>query len=218
MFKKSFILLLVILSCISLCHCGYSAQSAPNTTKDDPYDELLEVLEAKLNVLQGSYAELNDDAKAELEALKAEIERLKGASSTTATTPITTTQAVTTAAPQVYRYRINDRKAIITGIVGSESNIIIPATIDGFEVYGVDEGAFANAKIKSVVISEGVEVIDWFAFSNCGELSSITLPKSIKQIGYGAFDGSPQSFTIYCHKDSFAEAYAKSYGLAYAFI
>jgi hypothetical protein len=90
--------------------------------------------------------------------------------------------------------------------------------IDGFEVYGIDESAFQSLKIKSVVISEGIEVIDWFAFSNCGELSSITIPKSIKQIGYGAFEGAPQSFTIYCQKDSFAEAYAKSYGLAYAFI
>ena len=218
MFKKSFILLLVILSCISLCHCGYSAQSAPSTTQDNPYDELLEVLEAKLAELQGSYATLNDDAKAELEALKAEIERLKGSASATTMTTVTTTQAATTASPQTYRYKINDGKAIIAGTIGNESNIIIPPTIDGFEVRGIDESAFANTKIKSVVISEGIEVIDWFAFSNCGELSSITIPKSIKQIGYGAFEGTHQSFTIYCHKDSFAEAYAKSYGLAYAFI
>ena len=110
MFKKNLIFLLVILSCISMFSCGYSAQGSPTTTQDNPYEELLDALEAKLAELQGSYADLNDDAKAELEALKAEIERLKGVSSAVATTQAATTQAVTTAPPQIYRYKINEGK------------------------------------------------------------------------------------------------------------
>jgi hypothetical protein len=148
----------------------------------------------------------------EIKRLEEDIAKLKAASHTT------TTSATTEISPSIFRYRIYEGKAIITGFIGNDERITIPTIIDGFTVVGIDEKAFEGYKIKSVIISEGVEYLDWFAFYNCKSLISITLPSSITKIGYAAFDGAPEGFTIYCHKDSFSESYAKSYGISYAFI
>lgn len=96
--------------------------------------------------------------------------------------------------------------------------MVIPSQIDGFDVYSITSNAFEKYSFKSVIISEGVEVIDWFAFYNCKNLTSITIPSSVRRIGYSAFDGCGKNFTIYCHADSFAQSYAKSYGIPYATI
>ena len=214
MFKKTIILSLVVFLCVSLFSCARHSATPPSDTTSQSYETLLEALEKKLAELQESYSDSNNDAKAEIERLKAEIEKIKNSSTSISTTAQTTVTAV----PHIFRYKLNGGKAIITGFIGEEKSIIIPSIIDGFEVFGIDEKAFASSDIKSVVISDGIESIDWFAFSYCEDLSSITIPDSVKQIGYGAFDGVPKSFTIYCTSGSFAEYYAKSYGLAYAFI
>ena len=214
MFKKSIILSLAVLLLVSVLSCAYEPSKAPSDATDaHTYEALLEALEKKLSEMQDSYLDSNAEAKNEIERLKAEIEKIKNAANNT-----TVPQVSVTTAPHILRYKINEGKATISGVVGEERNIVIPSIIDGFEVSAINEKAFSGSDIKSVVISDGIETIDWFAFSECKNLLSITIPKSVKQIGYGAFDGTPNSFTIYCYKDSFAEAYAKSYGLPYAFI
>jgi hypothetical protein len=44
-------------------------------------------------------------------------------------------------------------------------------------------------------------------------LSEITIPTSVTDIGYGAFDHCSHSLTIICEKDSYIEAYATSWGI-----
>ena len=79
----------------------------------------------------------------------------------------------------------------------------------------VGESAFSSSKITTVIISEGVKKIDWFAFYTCPHLTSVTLPQSVTSIGYAAFEGASSSFSIYCYAGSYACDYAKSYAIPY---
>ncbi len=56
--------------------------------------------------------------------------------------------------------------------------------------YDMDEkkSAIGNDTVTSVVIPEGVETINKYAFYNCSALTDVTLPKSCKQIGEHAFE------------------------------
>ena len=101
----------------------------------------------------------------------------------------------------------------ITGYTGSMIDVEIPSTIDGLSVTRIGEDAFKNALIRSVTIPSSVREIDWFAFSGCTCLESVTIPSSVLTINYGAFDYCPKSMKVYCEKGSYAEAYAKSWGM-----
>ncbi len=100
----------------------------------------------------------------------------------------------------------------ITKYNGSDTEVRIPESIDGQRVLCIGESAFAASAVKSVIIPEGVQKIDWFAFQACTQLVEITIPASVTKIEYGAFDYAKPAFVIKCPKGSFVEAYAKSWG------
>ena len=102
--------------------------------------------------------------------------------------------------------RLNEAKdgRIIQGYAGKGGDVVIPATIDGLPVVGI-EGAYMvgfnenyfgdkdfkrKNRITSVVIPETVTFIGMDAFSHCTELKQITLPKNLKFIGNSAFKES----------------------------
>ncbi len=213
MFKKSIsiVITITLLACFFSCAADIKREEQIERPSDS---ELAEALESKIAELYSAYSLSNADANKKIEQLEKELAALKQTSSNTQTTA-----PQTTARPSsVFTYRIKNGKAIITGFAGNDDKIVIPSIIDGLEISGIDESAFDGYSFKSVVISEGVEYLDWFAFCNCAYLSSVTIPDSVKSIGYSAFDGTAKGLTIYCHEGSFAERYAKSYGIAYAFI
>ena len=110
-----------------------------------------------------------------------------------------------------YTYTISEKGITITGYSGSDKKLYIPSNIDGVSVVAIGREAFKNASFEDIIIPQGVEKIDWFAFSNCLNLKSIELPNSISKIEYGAFDGVG-NFVISCSKNSYAHKYSKSYG------
>lgn len=222
MFKKTVSFILIILLLFSVISCAFQSPSQPSSTSEltNNYTALISQLEQKLAQLQSSYDTADEQAKkqiAELEKQLAEL-REQATSSALPTSFSGTASSPLSTAKSVFTYQIVDGTAIITGFVGNDENIIIPSMIDGFKVSGIAGNAFEDYGIKSVIISNGVEYIDWFAFYNCESLIAVTIPSSVSKIGYSAFAGASPSFTIYCHKNSFAENYAKSYGLSYAFI
>lgn len=113
----------------------------------------------------------------------------------------------------VFRYKLEGGNAVITGFSGSSTLVSIPATLDGHPVTAIGERAFEGQSITAVVLPEGLESIGWFAFYGCKTLIDVTIPNSVSSIGYAVFDGCP-NVTLVCHKDSYAAAYAASYGLA----
>ncbi len=117
-----------------------------------------------------------------------------------------------------FTYDTDGDTATITGYVGDEVNLVIPNSIDGYKICAIGDSAFRDTRIKSVIIPNGVESVGWFAFDGCTRLGAVTVPSTVTQIGYGAFGSADSSLTLYCHEGSFAQKYARSYGLAYAII
>lgn len=112
-----------------------------------------------------------------------------------------------------FEYTVADGAATITAYRGDQKQISVPERIEGVPVKAIGEGAFSGLTVNGITLPEGVEKIDWFAFSGCTVLSVIKLPASVSLISYGAFDRCPDSLLIICPKGSYAEAYAASWGM-----
>lgn len=88
-----------------------------------------------------------------------------------------------------FTYEVHDGKATITGCPWEYNYILdIPPTIDGYPVVAIGSQAFSDYNYAAeVVIPEGVEVIESFAFYQCGNLQEVYLPDSLITIGDKAF-------------------------------
>ena len=111
-----------------------------------------------------------------------------------------------------FKYRIENGYATIVAYLGSDETVSIPSAIDGIKITAIGEEAFKNSSAERIIIPDTVEHIDWFAFYSCKSLCEITIPSSVTSISHGAFDLCPESLIIKCKKNSYAEAYAHSWG------
>lgn len=77
-----------------------------------------------------------------------------------------------------------------TYVINALADIELPSEYDGMPITRIGDGAFKDANhLKSVVIPEGVEIIDASAFEGCVNLEEATIPSSVKYIGLRAFVG-----------------------------
>ncbi len=94
---------------------------------------------------------------------------------------------------QIYEYSLseNDKAeqvATITKYYGNAVNVVIPETLDGYEVVGIGADAFSgNTYMRILTIPDGVTVIARGAFLACSNLSEVTLSKNLEEIGGYAF-------------------------------
>lgn len=89
-----------------------------------------------------------------------------------------------------YSYRVLKEGGIeIAGYTGSDTCVVIPATLDGYEVQSIGRYAFDGSLLVSVTIPEGVTNISHNAFSGRRFLEELVLPDSIETIGASAFRG-----------------------------
>ena len=66
------------------------------------------------------------------------------------------------------------------------SSLSIPSSIDGYKIIGISGLAFEKCeKLKRVKVPDGVTKICNGAFYGCYNLTWISLPSSLEQIGYG---------------------------------
>ncbi len=200
---------------LSSCTAKQDDTVSVMASKLNAYEATISTLSDRLSAMQQSQELEKKENDKKLGELSAQLEELKKQD-----TPTQTPQEPTPDdnAAQGFKYIITEGVASITGYEGDSTKIVIPATIGGYRVTSIADGAFENSKLTDVIISDGIERIGWFAFGNCAELKSITIPSSVTSIGYGALGTAESSLFIYCHADSFALSYAKSYGLSYAVI
>ena len=77
---------------------------------------------------------------------------------------------------------------LVSGIgTATDKDIKIMPRYNEKPVTGIDDNAFANTSINSVLIPDGVESIGAYAFSGCGDLTKVVIPDSVKSIGNSAF-------------------------------
>ncbi len=206
--KAVFSIVFSVILIFSFVSCALNSQS-PVTS-----DSMIASLEGQLSSLKNEQEAYESHRLEVLESLEAKINALSS-QAPTVSDPSTDSTADTVLG---FKYTIEDDRAIITGFVGEEKNIVIPSSIDGYTVSKIADRAFADSKLKSVIVSDGIESIGWFAFDGCVFLSAVTIPQSVTSIGYSAFGSDPSELTIYCHNGSFALKFAQSFGLSYAVI
>ncbi len=116
-----------------------------------------------------------------------------------------------------YRFDSTTNAAYVTGYTGSDDAVIIPEQLwqgfDSFSVVGVDDFAFYGSSVKYVVFPSTIQnlgtgafydcdsleyvnmensQISSFgtdAFSGCMSLQTITLPRTLRELGERSFDG-----------------------------
>ncbi len=115
---------------------------------------------------------------------------------------------------QMFEYTVENGSATLTLYKGDQSEVTIPTTLGGYPVRAIADKAFENnTKVASVSVPSGVTDIGWFAFSGCVFLTDVTLPASLQSISYGAFENCSSALTVRCPSGSYAQQYARSYGL-----
>ncbi len=89
---------------------------------------------------------------------------------------------------------LSDGTAQVTGCVGSQTNVTIPSTVDGYTVTSLDD--FSSDGIVSITIPTTVKRIEDNAFESCKKLQSVKfLGDGLEYIGkYAFFDCNLQSF------------------------
>ena len=77
--------------------------------------------------------------------------------------------------------------AMVVGYDGTASKIRIADIYEGLPVTHINENAFYNEVITSVVIPDSVTYIGNTAFGGCTNITSIMIPDSVTDIGYAPF-------------------------------
>ncbi len=198
--------------CIAAMILSGCAITGENTAQNfESFSNKISSLESRVSELERNRNEADAYDKKELEDLRAELEALKRGESALTVTSVPSES-------DIFLYSEEGGKATITGYSGSHTFLAIPTQIDSCDVVKIGKSAFASSKLTGVIIGEGVESIDRFAFYNSAFLSEVTIPSSVTNIGYSAFDGCSSRLTVYCHENSYAHSYAKSYGISYVII
>jgi len=92
--------------------------------------------------------------------------------------------------------------AVITGYIGSTNVVSIPDTIQGMPVREIGSWVLTSGRsavndtVTSVIIPEGVTVIRSSAFRQVQNLSTVTIPESVIEIGQMAFFGTALNSVI----------------------
>jgi len=83
----------------------------------------------------------------------------------------------------------NNGTITITGYPCSEGAVRIPSTISGLPVTAIADNAFLyNSRLTSVTIPDSVKTIGYYAFALCTSLTNVTIGNGVTNIGVYAFE------------------------------
>lgn len=88
-----------------------------------------------------------------------------------------------------FKYRaMLDGTASVIEYIGAETDVVVPATAEGYEITSVASNAFGrNNNVVFVTFSEGIASLGEYIFINSQSLTTVVLPESLKTMGTGAF-------------------------------
>ena len=88
----------------------------------------------------------------------------------------------------VLQYAVNGESAEIQGYRGKDTELVVPAVIDGCAVTQIGKKAFlSNKMLRQISLPESVVRIDDWAFAYCTKLNRVILPYHRMEIGQGIF-------------------------------
>lgn len=96
-------------------------------------------------------------------------------------------------------YRINDDGQTVTLVSRGNcdlKDVIVASVYDGMPVKAIADGALIDAEFRTLTIPKSVTSIGYGAFKNCRELVAVSLPEGLKDIGSNAFEGCTALRTI----------------------
>ncbi len=118
----------------------------------------------------------------------------------------------------------NENYQSIDGVVFDKDGCCICAVPPAKE-FNAPEGvtaikyyAYFGSQMEEITLPSTLECIDSFAFMDCANLTKIEIPASVTSIGYDAFVGTAEGFTIYCYAGSLAETYAVTNNINYVLL
>lgn len=170
--KKKFLLMLVVLVCLSLCVlfvlCG--CNKIDQTGSDVS------------NIGSGNNGNTPDNENSDESEIKSHRHKFENG----------VCKICNKKGPSIgLKFQMNeDENSCYVAGLGSceDTDVVIPSEFNGVSVTKIGSGAFQNCKnITSIDIPVGVTEIKSFAFSGCIELTSITIPDGVTSIGNSAF-------------------------------
>lgn len=207
------ILIPLLLSSCSSHNKSLDQQTSP-TINYSPSNEAMSYYESAIAELEESIINLKTDFYITEQKYKETIKNLEDKLSTEESTTSSSSSPLENISYSPFSYVVSNGIATITSYSGLSESITVPSNIGNVQIKKIGEYAFPS-NVRSIIICDGITEIDWFAFSSCKNLEEIYIPSSVSLIRYGAFDGCPGSLVIKCEKNSYAEAYAKSFALNY---
>jgi len=88
-----------------------------------------------------------------------------------------------------WTYNVSGGTATITEYAGTEKSVVIPDTLNGYNVYAIGEYVFEDSEIEEVVLPNTVGRIEAYAFKDCKYLYSVSWSSELTYIGQEAFYG-----------------------------
>lgn len=214
-FSLSSVLLLVCAVLIAVFLGGREINQRIEDTVRSNLESELEVLREKLNK-QGELISSMINASSGVGS--SDISTGSQDSTTSTGSTNTGSDKNTTTSAESFKYVKENGGITLTGYTGKLTSVVIPERIDGLPVLKIGERAFAETSVRSVVLPSSCVEVDWFAFLGCYALNTVYISGGVSEIGYGAFDSCSRALVIYCESDSYAERYARSFGIAYEHI
>lgn len=91
---------------------------------------------------------------------------------------------------------LDDGTVMLTGYTGTAPDVTVPATIDGYTVYGIEgtyESVFQdNESVQTVTLESGIVYVGYSSFSHCPNLRSVMICDTVNRIVPSAFTYSPK--------------------------
>jgi hypothetical protein len=93
------------------------------------------------------------------------------------------------AVSNAFSYTTNDGTITITGYTGAGRSVTIPSLTNGLPVTSIGTNAFAGTGLTNITIPDSVTNIGYEAFDQCTSLAGVTIPNSVVSLGDYAFSG-----------------------------
>lgn len=86
-----------------------------------------------------------------------------------------------------FEYSVKDGVASVTGYLGTDTHVVIPAYINGIQITSIANNAFQNCEnLQTIELPEGLQTIGAWAFAE-SSLTEIEIPHTVSEIGENAF-------------------------------